>query len=154
VFCPEALKSRKIRLSDEEELDLDAYLPEALDPHDNYSVPEKPIAIESQMGHPRIKGQYGCFTVHGDSVDSLDKHISEESRSIGRIVLKTKDNIGLFLEPLRSWGINEGNIYQDLDSLAKRIIREQIWDKKGKKKSAKKKVAKKAKKKVKKKKVR
>jgi hypothetical protein len=126
VFCPGALESRKIRLYNGKELDLDAYLPQALDPHDNYNLPEKPIAIESPMSNPRIKGQYGCFTVHGRSDHSLDKHVSEDSRSISGIVLKTKDNINSFIDPLRSWGINEEHIYQDLDSLVKRIIREEI----------------------------
>jgi len=125
VFCPGALESRNIKLGDEHEIDLDAYLPEALDPHDNYNMPEKPIAIESPLSHPRIKGQYGCFTVHGHSIDSLDKHISEDSRAISRIVLKTKDNRNTFLDPLLSWGINEEHIYQDLDAMVERINREQ-----------------------------
>jgi len=126
VYCPGSLESRNIMLDNKHEIDLDAYLPEALDPHDNYNLPKKPVAIESPLSHPRIKGQYGCFTVHGNSIDSLDKFISKDNRAVSRIILKTKNNLDSYLEPLQSWGINEERIYQDLDSLANHITRREL----------------------------
>lgn len=127
IFCPGGLKSRSIKLEDGSELNLDSYLPEALDPNDNHCIPEKPMAIESPLSYPRIKGQLGCFTVHGSSSNSIDHYFSdiEEPPYIFSIVLKTKDNRNTFLDPLLSWGINEEYIYQDLDSMVERICREQ-----------------------------
>ena len=127
VFCPGVMASRSIRLGENRLIDLDAYLPEALDPHDHYALPEHPIAIEAPLSHRRLRGQMGCFTVHGSSAESLDSYFahSDEAPYLAQIVLNTSGRRNEFLDPLLSWGINEEVVYQDLDSLAARIRREQ-----------------------------
>jgi hypothetical protein len=124
LFCPAVLQSRNIQLKGDKEIDLDSYLPQALDPSDNYRLPVKPIAIESPLSGERITAQQGCFTLHGSSLDGLEKQFTkEEPPCLAAIILKTKGNLGTFLEPLLSWGINEETIYQDLDSMTRNILR-------------------------------
>ena len=126
VFCPGALESRSIALPSGEVIDLDAYLPEALDPKDHYKIPKYPIAIESPLTHQRIRGQMGCFTVHGSSCEPIEEFVQDESKTLAQFVLNTsKNGREYFLKPLLAWGINEETIYQDLDSLSSRIRREQ-----------------------------
>lgn len=134
VYCPGELASRNIVIDNDRNLDLDSYLPSALDPSDNYNLPVKPIAIESPLCNSRIKGQMGCFTVHGTAQEGIahylqsQKNLDHEAPFTAGILLKTKDNKKSFLEPLLSWGITEEHIYQDLDSLVARIIRERNKD--------------------------
>ncbi len=126
VFCPAGLQSRRIRTSKTRSVNLDAYLPQALDPADHYRLPRKPIAIEAPLTHRRIRGQLGCFTVHGSSEKPLDHYFGDnpEPPFVGKIVLRTKGKRESFLTPLLSWRIDEESIYQDLDSLAARLTRE------------------------------
>lgn len=124
IFCPGVLQSRDIKINEEVSLNLDSYLPEALDRDDNYSLPEKAIAIESPLSRSRISSQQGCFTIHGSSMDGLERQfIKSTPPYLAAVILKTKGNLNSFLDPLLSWGINEESIYQDLDSLARNICR-------------------------------
>ena len=124
IFCPGGMSSRSIRLSKGQLLDLDSYLPEALDPSDNYKLPLKPIAIESPLSIPRIAAQQGCFTVHGSSRKNLEQQFTRKRAPyLSAVILKTKDNLSEFLEPLLCWGINEETVYQDLDSMTRNILK-------------------------------
>jgi hypothetical protein len=127
VFCPASLSSRSIKLKGRKQMNLDAYLPQALDPSDNYKLPLRPVAIETPLSHPRITGQQGCFTLHGYSKKGIGHYFTDRTKApfLGGIVLKTKGSLNAFLEPLLSWGVNEETIFQDLDSLAKNINREE-----------------------------
>jgi FRG domain-containing protein len=127
VFCPGGMASRSIKAGKGQALNLDAYLPEALDPNDSYELPLDPIAIEAPLSHSRIRGQLGCFTVHGASPKPLEDYFTDDDMPpyLARVDLDTERNRHAFLEPLIGWGINEEAIYQDLDSLAARIRREQ-----------------------------
>jgi hypothetical protein len=124
IFCPGILQSRHLKVDKEKAINLDAYLPQALDPLDHYSLPEKAIAIESPLSGARIKAQQGCFTLHGSLQDGIEKQFTKASAPyLAAVVLKTKGNIDSFLKPLLSWGINEESIYQDLDSMTRNILK-------------------------------
>lgn len=127
VFCPGGMASRDVKIDESRSVDLDAYLPQVLDPKDHYQLPERPIAIEAPLSHRRVRGQLGCFTVHGSSPQAIDEYFEEAAMPpyIGRIVLRAAGRRHAFLDPLLGWRINEEAIYQDLDSLAARIRREQ-----------------------------
>jgi hypothetical protein len=128
VFCPGGLESRMILYSNEDRsFNLDEYLPEALDPADHRMLPEKPVAIEAPLAHSRIRGQQGCFTVHGSLAASLETYFGDDD-SPPTLVRIDIDSIGkreAFLEDLYHLGVNEESVYQDLDSLCARIVREQ-----------------------------
>jgi len=124
IFCPAGMASRSVRLGKKRQLDLDAYLPKALDPSDNYKLPLKPIAIESPLSIPRIAAQQGCFTLHGSSQRGLELQFTRRAAPfLSAVILKTKGNHDAFMEPLLSWGVNEETIYQDLDSMTRNILR-------------------------------
>ncbi len=124
IYCPGILESRHIKEGDVD-FHLDSYLPEILDPLDHRNVPNKPLAIESPMTNPRIKAQKGCFTIHGKGVKSLDEFVDDESISISRVVFNSKGRRQELLDELYYYGINEETIFQDLDHLVARVIREQ-----------------------------
>lgn len=124
LFCPGGLASRAVKLGNEQTLDLDSYLPQALDPSDNYKLPLKALAIEAPLSIPRMAAQQGCFTVHGSSKESLEDQFTKNTAPfLSAVILKTKGDISSFLDPLLSWGVNEETIYQDLDSMTKNILR-------------------------------
>jgi hypothetical protein len=125
LFCPGAMASRKIE-TPFGNVDLDAYLPQALDSLDHRSLPDKPIAIEAPLTHARVRAQRGCFTVHGTSREPIDSYFTDADSEpyLAHFVLNTRGRLNAFLDPLRDWRIDEETVYQDLDSLAKRIRRE------------------------------
>jgi hypothetical protein len=125
VFCPGALASRDV-VTPNGVVNLDAYLPEALDSLDHHALPEHPIAIEARRTDRRVRAQMGCFTVHGSSKEPIDAFYKDgiHAPHIAQITLGTKGRRETFLKPLLAWHINEETVYQDLDSLAARIRRE------------------------------
>jgi hypothetical protein len=124
IICPGILQSRHIKIDDDTSINLDSYLPEALDPSDSYSLPEKAIAIESPLSGARITSQQGCFTLHGSSLEGIEKQFPQkEPPFLAAVILKTEGNLNKFMEPLLNWGINEETIYQDLDALTRNILR-------------------------------
>jgi hypothetical protein len=127
VFCPSELRSRTIELPGGAKLNLDAYLPPALDETDASNYPEYPLAIEPALCNPRIRAQLGCFTIHGapkQSIKGAFDRLDPGKRQFGRITMAGKKVRKSLLRDLYSIGISEETIFQDLDSLARRIIRE------------------------------
>jgi hypothetical protein len=126
VFCPGAWASR-VLTTPTGVVNLDAYLPQALDQFDHFGLPEHPIAIETPLTHRRVRAQMGCFTVHGSSPQPIDSYFNDSDRGqyIAQLILHTRGRRKSFLDPLLEWRINEETVYQDLDSLAARILREQ-----------------------------
>lgn len=124
IFCPAILSSRHLEVDGETSINLDAYLPEALDPDDNYSLPPRVIAIETPLSIARVHSQQGCFTLHGSNQAGVeDQFLKDDAPFLAAIVLKTKGRLADFLEPLTLWGINEDLIYQDLDAMTRNILR-------------------------------
>jgi hypothetical protein len=113
------------RKQNREGIDVDAYLPKSLREGGNAELPDAPLAIETPMTNRRILAQQGCFTIHGKSPLSIDA-VFQKARSdrLVRIELKTKKQRANILDSLRNAGLKEENIYQDLPSLTRRIIRE------------------------------
>lgn len=127
VFCPSELRSRTIELPGGSKLNLDAYLPPALDETDTSDYPDHPIAIEPALCNPRIRAQGGCFTIHGttkESIISTFEMVAVDKRQFGCIRMTGKRVRDSLLRDLYSIGFSEDTIFQDLDALAKRIIRE------------------------------
>lgn len=122
TFCPSGLASRAIRIGNEV-VNLDAYLPEALDALDHFNLPKGPVAIEARYTNARIRSQLGCFTLHGCDVEPIEHYFPHDSKYLFRLVIAPSRRIDV-LEDLHTLGVNEESIFQDLDSLVRRIRRE------------------------------
>lgn len=126
IYCPSELKSRAIPLRKNITLHLDSYLPAALDVSDSDELPELPLAIEPPLTNARIRAQQGCFTVHGHSASSVievfNKHPDSEKWA-RQIVIKNHRARENLMTALYSLGFTEDFIYQDLDALSRRIVR-------------------------------
>ena len=91
-------------------------------------IPQKPIAIDVPLSNKRIISQQGCFTVHGQENHSIDKYFEDvESPRIAKFEIHEKNRSKL-LNSLYLAGYKEDNVYQDLNALSKRIIREWLSD--------------------------
>lgn len=129
IICPAVLESTEIRIDENDKnsktWNVDSYLPQILDKHDHYKLPEKPIAMDSPFSNKRLAAQHGRFTLHGSNTESLDSQLKgcPDDKVLSAIILKTKDRLPQFVEQLDSIGINEETIYQDLDSMVRNIIR-------------------------------
>ncbi len=105
--------------------ELDAYLPYALDPTQTNEYPDLPLAIEPPMSNARITAQSGCFTIHGkrsEGIEQIFDELGDEDSELVRLEIKGSKKHEL-LASLWALGIREEVIYQDLDSLSRRIIR-------------------------------
>jgi len=106
-------------------ISVDDYLPMALKVDESRTVPAPPLAIEPPLTNPRITVQQGCFTIHGTDNTAINTHLdAAASDSIGRIMIRGDAAASSMLESLRNLGIKEDYVYQDLDSLCDRIVRE------------------------------
>lgn len=103
---------------------INSYLPKYLRDN-NDSIPEGPVAIVLPLVNQRMSSQKGVFTLHGFNKQPINKFITENS-SIGciKLKLKSEDFRSTILEQLYANGMKEDDVYQDLNSLSKRIIRE------------------------------
>ncbi|MDR9498432.1 MAG: FRG domain-containing protein [Hydrogenovibrio sp.] len=89
-------------------------------------VPPYPFAIKHPLVNPRISAQKGCFTFHGNQKDGIEKYFQASGNEcIAKLVLKTPSKRSEILQQLYSLGFKEDDIYRDLSSLTKRILREQ-----------------------------
>lgn len=93
----------------------------------NIPIPAKhPIAIEPVLNNSRILNQQGCFTIHPEKCsDSLQELLNDENMLFG-ITIKNEKSAKTMLKSLQNYGIREEIIYQDMDTLSRRIIREKI----------------------------
>lgn len=127
IYCPSELRSKIVEMPGGSMLNLDAYLPAALDESDSSSYPECPMAIEPPLSNPRIRAQQGCFTIHGTSKSSIDTIFSKADQKLQQFAMITIKGVNArntIMKALYGLGITEETIYQDLDSLSMRIIRE------------------------------
>ncbi|WP_150113122.1 hypothetical protein [Modicisalibacter zincidurans] len=89
-------------------------------------VPENPFAFKHPLVNPRISAQKGCFTFHGKQLKGIEEYFfSAGNGCIAKLVLKTPSKRTEILKQLYSLGFKEDDIYCDLNSLTKRIVREQ-----------------------------
>jgi len=104
-----------------EETNVDLYLPKVLRADRASNTPPLPIAIEPPYTNRRILAQQGCFTVHGSKDEPInvqfDRHASERIRKIKLC----KDSVPDLRSDLSSLGVTIDSIYQDLNSLSKKL---------------------------------
>ncbi|MBC8374882.1 MAG: FRG domain-containing protein [FCB group bacterium] len=126
VYTPGTLHNRNVSSENIKVDHIDSYLPTSVSPLDSGILPEEPMAIYSTLNNPRIRGQKGCFTIHGEFDTPLEEYANELRAPFffHKIILKGSENMSSYITPLFNLGINEEHIYQDLDSMVKRIIRE------------------------------
>ncbi|MGI2934542.1 FRG domain-containing protein [Vibrio diabolicus] len=126
LYCPAVMEDKRIYFDDN--FSLDEYLPPNLKPDSvNDNLPEKPIAIESSRHIKRVSSQQGCFTVHGSSTKHIGSYLEGTKffRQIEIDLESNKDRLEM-LRTLSLMGIDDEFIYQDLDSLCRKINRECI----------------------------
>ncbi len=103
---------------------VDTYLPEAILRESNKILPLKPLAITVPLSNKRVISQEGVFTVHGSEKKSIDTYFSESNNDkIVKFIIK-EDFRNKLQTQLFALGYKEDDIYQDLNSLSKRIVRE------------------------------
>lgn len=136
IFCPSQmelrhietnnyydLKSRKLehRSDIKTKLQFDSYLPGNLLVGTTHKLLSHPMAIETIPLDSRMSSQQSVFTIHGSDTRSLDEQFSDDVISCIEIPAGSKSQI---LDKLFLLGIVEDFIYCDLDSVSKRLCRE------------------------------
>ncbi|EGR0790320.1 FRG domain-containing protein [Vibrio vulnificus] len=119
IYCPSVMGNRHVG-----DTNLDSYLPPNLSPPGVGSTPKKAIAIQSSQHIKRVSSQKGCFTVHGTSSAHIGSYLpNAEDFHMIKIDARTKEKRKAMLSVLRTMGIDEEFIFQDLDSLCEKIKR-------------------------------
>jgi len=102
------------------------WLPKMLRDGEIEDVPKKPFAFKHPLVNPRISAQKGCFTFHGSDTRGIESYFQEsDNQCLVKLVLKDNDKRMDILNHLYLLGFKEDDIYQDLSSLSRRILREQ-----------------------------
>lgn len=96
------------------------YLPVVLRDKKSSGVPVVPLAIEPPYTNSRVLAQKGCFTIHGTKNEPIDSYFVK-GKGITKLVLD-KEFIKQMRLELKVFGVDVDSIYQDLNSLSKRII--------------------------------
>lgn len=138
IFCPSQMAVRHIETNSYYDLEnrkletypkdikvklqFDSYLPGNLLVGETHMRLSHPLAIETIPLDSRMSSQQSVFTIHGSDTKSLDEQFSEDVVSCIEIPASSKLQI---LDKLHRLGIVEDFIYCDLDSLSKRLCREQ-----------------------------
>ncbi len=127
LYCPSILRNKNVLIDTQGNLQsLDVYLPPNLNANDVGSfVFKQPLAITATNFIKRISSQKGCFTVHGTDQRSIEEQLDGhvDTFSIIEFNIEQQSKVKL-LNLLAKLGINHEIIYQDLDSLSKRISEE------------------------------
>lgn len=88
-------------------------------------IPQKPLAIEPPLANKRILYQQGCFTIHGCHAKPIESYFKgRNAPKLIKFTINGKRRHKKMLETLHNLGFKEDYIYQDLESLAKRLARE------------------------------
>jgi len=105
--------------------ELDKYLPSAISNRLSVEsdLPNSPIALTVPLSNQRVISQEGVFTVHGSGSKCIDEYFTEENSKIVKFVIKEESKERL-RDQLFTLGYKEDFIYQDLNALSKRIVRE------------------------------
>lgn len=111
-------------VTDDEKFELDGYLPASLSSN-SIELKDKAIAIKIQFTNKRISSQQGTFTLHGsEKVKIEDYFVSGNNAEVFKIEIDGKKVREELKDTLMQLGITEDSIYQDLNSLSKRLMRE------------------------------
>jgi hypothetical protein len=106
-------------------INVDSYLPVPLRQDNIAGLLPDPIAIEPPFSNKRILAQQGCFTVHGSKKESILKYFEGvDLKGLITFYIEKNQTKKDMITSLYRIGISEENIYQDLSSLSKRLIRE------------------------------
>lgn len=100
------------------------YLPKCMRDNQSSSIPPLPIAIEPPFTNRRIFAQQGCFTIHGTKGQAIDQIYNDNFPSDIRKFTISNADAPKLLEQLHDMGVKEDAVYQDLNSLSARIVRE------------------------------
>ncbi len=100
----------------------DSYLPDNLATSVRHLLLDHPLAIETIPLDARMAAQQSTFTIHGKSRLGMNELFPREIINFIDIDLEHKQNL---LSQLHRLGIVEDVVFCDLDSLAKRLCREQ-----------------------------
>ena len=86
---------------------------------------QNPLAIRMASTNKRINAQKGCFTIHGSNPKGIEEIMIEKgiSNELKKFIFNEK-TARQMKDSLYKMQINEDDIYQDLNSLSKRIIRQ------------------------------
>ncbi len=102
------------------------YLPSPLRyvEEDSLEFEHNPLAVRMPFTNKRIHAQKGCFTVHGSNSKSIESIMIENDLSNELVKFVFNEHAAMNIrKTLHKMEINEDDIYQDLNSLSKRIIR-------------------------------
>ncbi|MFA0281637.1 MULTISPECIES: FRG domain-containing protein [unclassified Vibrio] len=102
------------------------YLPSPLrkEEGDNFDFEFNPLAIRMPFTNKRVHAQKGCFTVHGSNPKGIEDIMYENGLGNELIKFVFNEEAAVNIRnTLHKMEINEDDIYQDLNSLSKRIIR-------------------------------
>ncbi len=123
LFCPAVITAEEFEVGGKQ-LNINAYLPPNLVPEGLEELPELPIAINATQHIKRVSAQKGCFTVHGSKPEGINKYLDKQDDfHMIRIDARSKKVRDSMIKTLACLGIDEEFIYQDLDSLCRRIKR-------------------------------
>ncbi|MNR75995.1 FRG domain protein [compost metagenome] len=103
---------------------LDHYLPKYLR-NNEIAVPTEPVGISLAFTNQRVTSQKGMFTLHGFNAEPIDEYYERNGlEQIAKIRLKSEEFRNNILHDLYAVGMKEDDVYQDLNSLTARIMRE------------------------------
>ncbi len=105
-------------------IEVSSYLPTALRRNKSKKILPNPIAIESPLTNKRIYAQEGCFTVHGWKNNTIDNYFTKIDKPHIKKFIISASKIKEIKNCLDDIGIREDKIFQDLNSLSSRIIRD------------------------------
>ena len=101
---------------------IDPYLPKILRKDSATNTQAFPIAIEPPYTNRRILAQQGCFTVHGTKDEPIDVQFDKNGSDRITKIKFAKEHVAKLRNDLASVGITIDSIYQDLNSLSKKLI--------------------------------
>ena len=102
------------------------YLPLSLRLGELAKMPIEPLAIEPPLMNKRIVAQQGCFTIHGSNQKPIEQYfIDAKIERITRFIIPARARAPM-LDALYNLGIREDTIYQDLNSLTRRICKDRV----------------------------
>jgi hypothetical protein len=122
LYCPAVMNNRTVSVG-EDSINLDDYLPPNLKREPNMHIPEYPIAIKANYHSRRISSQKGCFTVHGSNKSPINIIMNDEHFRMIK-VCSSAESRKRMLKVLSGLGVDEESIYQDLDSLCRKLTSE------------------------------
>lgn len=102
------------------------YLPSPLrkEEGDSFEFEFNPLAVRMPFTNKRVHAQKGCFTIHGSNPKGIEEVMLENGLGDELVKFVFDENSAIKIRStLHKMEINEDDIYQDLNSLSKRIMR-------------------------------